>query len=42
MQEVVNNIGNYELVKVVAQEVLKNEEICVIVQEVQLGVLIKC
>ena len=36
MQEVLNNIGNYELIKVVVQEVLKNEELCVIVQEVQI------
>ena len=26
VQEVLNNIGNYEVVKVVVQEVLKNEE----------------
>ena len=43
MQEVLNNIRNCELVKVVVQEVLKkSEELCVIVQEVQLRVLIKC
>ena len=42
MQEVLNNIGNCELVKVVVQEVLKNEEISVIAQEAHLGVLIKC
>ena len=42
MQEVLNNIGNCEQVKDVAQEVLKNEELCVIVQEVHLGVLVKC
>ena len=42
MQEVLNNIGNCELVKVVVQEVLKMKKISVIVQEVQLGILIKC
>ena len=42
MQEVLNNIGNCKLVKVVVQEVLKNEELCVIAQKVQFRVLIKC
>ena len=42
MQEVLNNIGKCELVKVLGQEVLKNEEISVIAQEVQLWVLTKC
>ena len=31
-----------ELIKVILQEVLKNEGISVVAQEVQLGVLIKC
>ena len=32
-------LRNCELVKIEVQKVLKNEELCVIAQEVQLGVL---